>query len=142
MDATEPALLCLAPLAKTLDSLHDALDSLRDALDQPKTPSTRDATISRFEYAFELSWRCLRRYLAFETAVDPLNLKELFRQAGQRGIIANVEAWFTYLKGGTLTSHTYNEKMAEESYQLAAAFLDDAQDLLNGLVRRCEHRGH
>jgi nucleotidyltransferase substrate binding protein (TIGR01987 family) len=134
MNDSESAPLNLAPLVK-------AVDSLRDALAQPKNPYTRDATIQLFEYTFELSWKALRRYLAAEAAVDVFNLKELFRQAGRQGIIANVESWFAYLKGRNLTSHTYNEKTAEETYKLAAAFLDDAQALLNELRGRCE-RGH
>jgi nucleotidyltransferase substrate binding protein (TIGR01987 family) len=134
MNDSESAPLNLAPLVK-------AVDSLRDALAQPKNPYTRDATIQRFEYTFELSWKALRRYLAAEAAVDVFNLKELFRQAGRQGIIASVESWFAYLKGRNLTSHTYNEKTAEETYKLAAAFLDDAQALLNELRGRCE-RGH
>jgi nucleotidyltransferase substrate binding protein (TIGR01987 family) len=131
MNHSDTTPLNLAPLVK-------AVDSLQDALAQPKNPYTRDATIQRFEYTFELSWKMLRRYLATEAAVDAFNLKDLFRQAGRQGILANVEAWFAYLKGRNLTSHTYNEKTAEETYQLAAAFLDDAQALVHELRRRCE----
>ncbi len=124
MNATEYTLL-------NLDSLARAADSLSDALAQPKTPYTRDATIQRFGYTFELAWKSLRRYLATETAIDASNLKDIFRQAGRRGIIANGEAWVAYL-----TSHTYSEKTAEETYRLAAKFLPDAQALLDELRKR------
>lgn len=135
MDHSDTTPLNLAPLVK-------AVDSLRDALTQPKNPYTRDATIQRFEYTFELSWKMLRRYLATEAAVDAFNLKDIFRQAGRQGIIRDVESWFAYLKGRNLTSHTYNEKTAEETYQLAADFLDDAQALLDELRRRCDPGHH
>jgi nucleotidyltransferase substrate binding protein (TIGR01987 family) len=135
MTQTDITPLNLAPLAK-------AVDSLRDALTQPKNPYTRDASIQRFEYTFELSWKMLRRYLATEAAVETFNLKELFRQAGRQGIIANVESWFSYLKGRNLTSHTYNEKTAEETYLLASAFLHDAQALLDALRIRCAPGDH
>ncbi len=134
MNDTQPPVL-------NLDSLEKAVDSLRDALVQPKNAYTRDATIQRFEYTFELAWKTLRRYLATETAVDAFNLKEVFRVAGRQGIVANVEAWFGYLKGRNLTSHTYNEKTAEETYRLAAAFLPDVQGLLDELSKRCGTRG-
>ncbi len=133
MSATQQPLLNLDPLEK-------AVNSLRDALAQVKNPYTRDATIQRFEYTFELAWKALRRYLATEAAVDAFNLKEIFRQAGRQGIIADVEAWFAYLKGRNLTSHTYNEKTAEETYQIAATFLPDAQALLDELRKRCDTR--
>jgi nucleotidyltransferase substrate binding protein (TIGR01987 family) len=125
-----------------LDPLVKAVDSLRDALAQAKNPYTRDATIQRFEYTFELAWKMLRRHLATEALLEPFNIKEVFRQAGRQGIIANVEAWFAYLKGRNLTSHTYNEKTAEETYELAANFLPDAQALLDELRRRCETGNH
>ena len=41
--------------------LRGAVDSLQDAVAQPKNPYTRDATIQRFEYTFELAWKMLRR---------------------------------------------------------------------------------
>ena len=131
MNSSNTTSLNLVPLAR-------AVDSLRDALAQPKNPYTRDATIQRFEYTFELSWKALRRYLAAETGLDVFNQKEVFRQAGRQGIITDVESWFGYLKGRNLTSHTYNVKTAEETYRLAAAFLRDAQALLDELRRRCE----
>ncbi|MEO2089136.1 MAG: nucleotidyltransferase substrate binding protein [Gemmataceae bacterium] len=129
MNATPQPTLNLEPLAR-------AVDSLRDALAQPKNPYTRDASIQRFEYTFELCWKMLRRYLAAEAAVETFNLKDIFREAGRQGILADVEVWFTYLKGRNLTSHTYNEKTAEETYLIAAAFLPDAQALLDELRKR------
>ena len=135
MSTPDTTPLNLNPLAK-------AVDSLRDALAQPKNQYTRDATIQRFEYTFELSWKLLRRYLATETSTDVFNLKDLFRQAGRQGIIGDVESWFAYLKGRNLTSHTYNEKTAEETYNVAAAFLKDADALLDELRRRCDPGHH
>lgn len=135
MNATEYTLL-------NLDLLAVAVNSLRDALAQPSTPTTRGVTIQRFESTFELARKTLHHYLMIETAVYTFHSKELFRLAGRHGIIANVEAWLAYLKGRNVTSHTYNEKTAEETYQLAATFLADAEALLDELRKRCEPRGH
>ena len=112
-----------------LDPLKKAVASLRDALSQPKNPYTRDATIQRFEYTFELAWKLTRRRLA-QSGVEAFNLKELFRAAARQGLVDEVEPWFAYLKGRNLTSHTYNENTAEEVYLLAKAFLPDAERLL------------
>lgn len=116
--------------------LRKAVASLQDALAQPKTQYTRDATIQRFEYTFELSWKTLRRYLAEETGIDGFNIKELFRVAGRQGLIGSVDNWFGYLKARSLTSHTYNERTAEETYQVARAFFPAAAALLVELERR------
>lgn len=118
------------PKDLSFTSFARALDALRDALEQPKNPYTRDATIQRFEYTFELAWKSLKRYLRAETGADFFNIKDLFRHAGRQGLLSDVEAWFSYLKGRNLTSHTYNEKTAEETYILARAFLPDAEALL------------
>lgn len=116
--------------------LRKAIDSLGDALAQPKTAYTRDATIQRFEYTFELSWKTLRRYLAEETGSDGFNIKDLFRVAGRQGLISSVDDWFGYLKARNLTSHTYNERTAEETYQVASEFFPAAAALLGELERR------
>jgi nucleotidyltransferase substrate binding protein (TIGR01987 family) len=130
MTATEQSPLNLDPLEK-------AVDSLRDALAQPKTPYTRDATVHRFEYTFALAWKSLRRSLATETAVDAFSVKDVVLQAGQRGIIANTEAWLSYLKGHNTAPFADNEAI----YRLATAFLPDVQALLNELRKRCDARG-
>lgn len=121
-----------------LDPLEKAVDSLQDALAQPKNPYTRDATIQRFEYTFQLAWKVLRRYLATETAVEAFNVKDVFRHAGRQDLITEVEAWFAYLKAHNNAPFA----VGEETYQLAAAFLSDAQALLDELRRRCATRDH
>ncbi len=77
-----------------------------------------------------------RRFMAAESAVCALSIKELFRQAGMQEIITDVEAWFAYLKGRDSTSGASDERGAEEAYRLAAGFLADAQALLDELRRR------
>lgn len=122
-----------------LSALIKAVNSLQLALEQPKTEFTRDAVIQRFEYTFELSWKMLKRYLRLEAGIEEYNLKNLLRAAGQQHLIKDVDAWFTYLKAHNLTSHTYNEQTAEETYSIAQQFLPDAQKLLNNLEKVCGH---
>lgn len=127
---------------RNIDLLAMAVETLGDTLAQPKNPTTRDATIERFESTFDLARTTLQHYLMIEAAIYAFHSKELFRQAGRQDVIANVEAWFTYLKGRNITPHTYNEKTAEDTYRLAAAFLPDAQALLDELRKRCEPLSH
>lgn len=114
-----------------LKPFRKAVESLRKALAQPKNEFTRDAAIQRFEYTFELAWKTIKRHLREESAVDEYNIKNLFRQAGRLGLINNVDHWFVYHTARNLTSHTYNEQTAEETYDIVQKFLPDVEDLLN-----------
>ncbi len=118
-----------------LDPLSKAVTSLKKALVQPKNEYTRDATIQRFEYTYELSWKMLKRYLAEESGVKEFNIKNIYREAGRQKLIDNVEKWFEYHAARNLTSHTYNEIIAEETYETAKQFIVDAEKLLKNLEK-------
>jgi nucleotidyltransferase substrate binding protein (TIGR01987 family) len=50
---------------ETIDYLNQALDRFDEALAIPMTnPLAIDGTIQRFEFSFELSWKCVKRALA------------------------------------------------------------------------------
>ena len=112
-----------------------AMQSLAEALKQPKNTITRDATIQRFEYTFELSWKILKRYFKINNNLDIFNIKDIFREAGNQGLIENVEKWFEYLEARNLTSHTYDENTAQKVYEKAREFEKAALFLLNQLKK-------
>ncbi len=118
-----------------LAPLKQAVVSLRAALTQPKTEFTRDASIQRFEYTFELTWKILKRYLREEIQIDEYRIKNIFRHAARIKLIVNTEAWFSYLNARNLTSHTYNVATAEEVYKVAQAFMQDVERLLQNLEK-------
>jgi len=73
--------------------LGKALDSLDRTTEDEEL---RDACIQRFEYSFELSWKILKRQLREELAnlaeLDTWSFKRMIRVAGERQLIADVEA--------------------------------------------------
>jgi nucleotidyltransferase substrate binding protein (TIGR01987 family) len=77
--------------AISLEPLQRALQSLEEALAQPKNEFTRDASIQRFEYTFELCWKVLKRYIEAVAGLQEYNIKDLFRAAGKLGLIESVE---------------------------------------------------
>lgn len=83
----------------------------------------------------ELCWKTLRRYLEKETNIQEYYLKDLFRTAGKQGLIDSVDAWFEYHKARNLTTYTYHEGTAEETYAIAKKFAIDARQLLNSLEK-------
>ena len=118
--------------------LKKAALSLEKALSQTKNEFTRDATIQRFEYTFELAWKTLKRYIESNTKISEFNLKNLFREAGKQGLITSVEKWFHYLVIRNQTSHTYDERVAEETYLVAQAFLVDLNKLIYSLEMKLD----
>ncbi|MCZ6902205.1 MAG: HI0074 family nucleotidyltransferase substrate-binding subunit [Rickettsia endosymbiont of Ixodes persulcatus] len=71
-----------------------------------------DATIQRFEFTFELAWKFLKEYFVEKGIV--LNYpKEVLKEAFTAGIII----WIYMLADRNMTSHTYDEKLADEIYK-------------------------
>lgn len=62
--------------------------------------------------------------------------RELFRLAQESRLLDDVEIWMQYHRARSLTSHTYDEEVAEEVYRMAICFVPVAQDLLTRLEAR------
>ena len=116
----------------SLQPLTRALEALDRAIQQPKDEFTRDAVIQRFEFSYELCWKTLKRYLAQaeRPRFEGIFIKEIFRFAGEVGLIDDVEIWFRFHEARNLASHTYNEAQAEKVYELSPVFLECARQLV------------
>ncbi len=115
------------------DSLEQAIHSLKKALNQPKNEFVRDAVIQRFEYSFELSWKCLKRVLKEDFGAQEMPLKDLFRLAAKYQLLDDPSQWFKYLEARNLTAPTYNEAQAESVYTIAKMACQDFSILLKNL---------
>lgn len=47
-------------MSGSVQALRTALERLAEALDTPETSLSRDASIQRFEFSFELAWRSIQ----------------------------------------------------------------------------------
>ena len=127
-----------------LSSLKKAIASLDRSIKRSQADSSdeelRDATIQRFEYTYELSWKMLKRTLEKVSptpfAIDQMSFKEMIRTAAEQGLVLNVEKWFNYRELRNQTSHGYDQVKAKEVYKEILYFYDDAVDLLNRMERR------
>lgn len=142
-----PLLDCYAPPMTGLDftPLADALaqleQGLRDTHDQPQSEIIRDGVIHRFKHGHELSLKFIRRALAtvFGDSVDLMPYNDVLRMAAERGLIDNVERWFSYRSAQNKSLHTYDAAVAAEVFAAVMPFLDDARflvDKLDALRRR------
>ncbi len=105
-----------AKAQQSLANLGRALGRLREALDHPATdPLVADATIQRFEFAFELSWKTFGHLFAFE-GIEAKTPREALREAYRVGWIEDETAWLEMLRDRNLTSHVYDEDVATAIY--------------------------
>lgn len=96
--------------------------------------------IQNFEFVYELSIKMMRRQIemnaASPTEADYSDFRDLLRTAAEKGLIADVEAWFGYRKMRNITAHTYDHEKANHVYQGTLAFIGDARALLGTLDAR------
>ncbi len=94
---------------RAVQALGRALARLGEALAEPETnPLAIDGTIQRFEFAIELAWKALRRFLIRE-GVTTTTPREVLQEAYRAGWLSDEAAWLQMLRDRNQTSHTYNE---------------------------------
>lgn len=70
--------------------------------------------IQAFEFTHELAWNVLKDFLEFRGVQNLYGSKDATREAFSRGLIANGDAWMAMIQARNRSSHTYNEKTANE----------------------------
>lgn len=70
--------------------------------------------IQCFEYTYELAWNTMKDLFESQGETDIMGSRDAIRLAFRRGLIEDGETWMEMIKGRTLTSHTYNEDVAEK----------------------------
>ena len=73
--------------------------------------------IQRFEFTHELAWKVLKDYFEYQGNSDITGSRDATREAFNRGIIQDGEAWMEMIKSRNKSSHTYNEDTAKEIVQ-------------------------
>lgn len=74
-----------------------------------------DASIQRFEFTIELFWKLLKRILETK-GVEVRYPKDVLKEAYAGGLIDDEKMWLKMLRDRNLTSHTYDESLADEIY--------------------------
>ena len=76
----------------------------------------KEGLILRFEYTHELVWKVMKDYAEYQGYTEVRGSRDAFRQALQMGIIDDV-AWMESIEDRNLTSHNYDEEVADDVYQ-------------------------
>ncbi len=98
-----------------IEDFQKAVRRLDEACQQEKNDFIRDAVIQRFEFCYELAWKMLRLKLLQED-IDTRSPKATLQAALEQGLIEDGNAWTELHRMRNLTTHTYDESLAEDVY--------------------------
>ena len=111
--------LDLTPLRNAIVSLREGAAVVGDAAWFAAQTSAVQNTltagvIQNFEFVYELSIKMMRRELEKDadspSDTDFTGFRDMLRTAAEKGLIADVEAWFDYRKMRNITAHTYDHE--------------------------------
>ena len=123
----------MTKLESLIKDLKKANQRLKEATEAKPTRMNKDATIQRFEFTFELSWKTIQEYIK-DQGFDCNSPKNCIREGARLEIINNPEDWFEFLEARNLIAHTYNEKLANKVYRKSSKFPQEIDDLLKNLT--------
>jgi nucleotidyltransferase substrate binding protein (TIGR01987 family) len=70
--------------------------------------------IKAFEYTYELAWNTIKDFYEHQGEAGLQGSRDAIQLAFKRGLIQNGDVWMDMLKDRNRTSHSYNEKTADE----------------------------
>jgi nucleotidyltransferase substrate-binding family protein len=138
-------ILDITALEKAFISLEETLKSLENQewfnAQQPIIQDTLIAeAIQKFEFVYELDIKMLKRQLkriaSNDLDIDSADFRDVIRLSLQCGLIERMEDWLDYRKMRNITSHTYDERKAQQVYNGIFDFLESSRFLLKQLQQR------
>lgn len=127
---------------KTLEKILKKIDQYADLHEE-----LRDSTIQRFEYCVDLFWKVLKEYVLFVVMI-PIEVnspKKVLQECVTAGVLSELEheLCVKMVENRNLTSHTYNESLAEELlalipeyYALIKLITDRIQPAINARISK------
>jgi nucleotidyltransferase substrate binding protein (TIGR01987 family) len=100
------------------NNFSKALDRLDEAVQQNRLEQLsileREGLVQRFEYTHEFAWKVLKDYLEYQGVTSIVGSRDATRLAFTNGLIDDGEVWMDMIQSRNLTSHTYDEELAED----------------------------
>lgn len=108
----------LSNYGKALEQLGNAVaTSQQRALSELE----KQGLIQAFEFTHELAWNVMRDYFAYQGNPGITGSRDAAREAFQKGLIEDGEGWMEMIRSRNLSSHTYQQKIADEIADLIVA---------------------
>ncbi len=132
-----------SPLGKAVQRLKEGLEALSR---EPENTLYRDAVIQRFEFTYGLCASMMERYLAHAATVPPdkkMTFPALIRTASEMGLLGSGwDVWHGFREARNLTSHVYNEEVAQRVVEIIPQFATEAESLFEELAGRGKRDGN
>ncbi|GIV16652.1 MAG: nucleotidyltransferase [Armatimonadota bacterium] len=117
---------------RALAKLQDAVQLARQ---RPLSELEQQGLIQAFEYTHELAWKTLKDFLESRGVQNLYGSRDTTREAFKQGLLPNGEVWMKMIESRNLTSHTYNESVAQ---QVVHAVLQHYASEMESLRHRLE----
>ena len=112
------------------------IDEVSDVEFESLSQLEKEGVVQRFEILIELSWKVLKDYLENRGYSDVKNAKLAIKQAFIDEIITDPEDWMGALQKRNLTSHTYDEKILDQTVTyIQESFYPMVRDLYQRLKK-------
>ncbi|MBA5249101.1 MAG: DUF86 domain-containing protein [Gammaproteobacteria bacterium] len=113
-----------------------SITRLQEVLLENKTDIVRDSAIKRYEICYELSWKSIQEQLKNEGLEVCNSPKSCFKQAFKLGLIENEEKFADMVQSRNLTTHTYNEDLANKIYTQLEGYLQILTNLAQNIGKK------
>lgn len=81
---------------------------------RPLSDLEKQGLIQAFEFTHELAWNVMRDYFAYQGNTVITGSRDAVREAFSKGLVDDGEGWMQMINSRNLTSHTYNQVVADE----------------------------
>lgn len=122
------------------ENFGKAFRQLEDAVLNVKNPSDleKEGIIQRFEFTHELAWKVMKDFLEYEGIMGIIGSRSATREAFNKGLITQGQAWMDMIESRNRTVHTYlpgvlvheYDLIVRVYYPLLAAFYQKMQTFL------------
>ncbi len=99
----------------------------------------KQGLIKSFEFTFELAWNLMRDYALYQGYQEIRGSRDAIRQAFAMELISEGETWTEMLASRNITSHTYDEKTADE---IIKKIIESYIPLFQALERKTDEISH
>lgn len=107
---------------RRFNNYKKAMQQLKEAVDlikmRPLSNLEKQGMIQAFEYTHELAWKTLKDFLKNRGNIQMYGSRDVTREAFQLGLLEDGELWMKMIQSRNLTSHVYDESVAEEMIKL------------------------
>ena len=99
------------------DNYGRALQTLRNAAElatqRPLSELEQQGLIQVFEFTHELAWNLLKDFLEAQGIAGLIGSRDAIRTAFKNGLLEEGETWMEMIKARNLSSHTYQQDLAQ-----------------------------